>query len=155
VFREEGSDSAKVLARSNKARGSVRFTPAAGKGRARRIVATVEQSGAPRDTLRVARYTAPAWRRPAKPRGLRVRRTGTNLLVSWKRAAGAARYMVFATSADGDRQVFMVPASRRSLRIAGVRRNHRAVVEVTGQRADNVAGSKARVTLKPGRKRAG
>jgi hypothetical protein len=49
----------------------------------------------------------------------------------------------------------MVPASRRSLRIAGVRRNHRAVVEVTGQRADNVAGPKARVTLKPGRKRAG
>jgi hypothetical protein len=74
TFAEEGADSANVIARTVKSRGKVRFTPSAGTGRARKITAIVEQGGAPRDTLTVARYTAPAWRRPAKPRRLRGRR---------------------------------------------------------------------------------
>ena len=44
----------------------------------RTVVAIVEQGGMPRDTLTVARFTAPAWRVPARPRSLRARRTGTS-----------------------------------------------------------------------------
>jgi hypothetical protein len=152
-FAEEGSDSANVIARTTRARGKVRFTPSAGAGRARAIVAIVEQGGSPRDTLTVARYTAPAWRRPAKPRRLRVRRKGTTLIATWTKAAGAARYTVFATSADGDREVFVLPAGRRRLRIPDVQRNHRARVEVAGLRSDNLSGPRARVGVKPVRPR--
>ena len=149
TFAEEGRDSANVILRTARSRGKVRFTPAAGTARARRIVAIVEQGGAPRDTLTVARYTAPAWRRPAKPRRLRVRRKGTTLIATWRRAAGAARYTVFATSADGDREVFMRKGSQRRLLIRDVQRNHRARVEVAGLRSDNLAGPRARVDVKP------
>jgi hypothetical protein len=151
TFAEEGSDSANVITRTSRARGKVRFTPAAGTGRARRIVAIVEQRGAPRDTLTVTRYTAPAWRRPAKPRRLRVKRKGTTLIATWRRAAGAARYTVFATSADGDREVFVLPGGRRRVRIPDVQRNHRARVEVAGLRSDDLPGPRARVNVKPAR----
>jgi hypothetical protein len=148
TFAEEGSDSAKVIARTAKRRGTVRFTPATGNARKRRVVAIVEQGGAPRATIAVARYTAPAWRRPAKPRALRVKRKGTSLIATWKGAAGAVRWMVYATAGDGEREVFVLPARRRKLRIADVRRDERAVVEVAGLRSDDLAGPRARVKAK-------
>jgi hypothetical protein len=153
TFAEEGSDSANVIAGTTRARGKVRFTPSSGAGRARNVVAIVEQDGAPRDTLTVARYTAPAWRRPAKPRRLRVRRKGTTLIVTWRKAAGAERYTVFATAADGDREVFVLPRGRLRLRIPDVQRNHRARVEVAGLRSDNLPGPRSRVDVKPVRPR--
>ena len=153
TFAEEGSDSANVIARTTRARGKVRLTPSPGAGRARNVVAIVEQDGAPRDTLTVARYTAPAWRRPAKPRRLRVRRKGTTLIVTWRKAAGAERYTVFATAADGDREVFVLPRGRLRLRIPDVQRNHHARVEVAGLRSDNLPGPRSRIDVKPVRPR--
>jgi hypothetical protein len=43
-----------VIAKTSASRGRARFTPASGNARARRIVATVEQSGMPRDSVTVA-----------------------------------------------------------------------------------------------------
>jgi hypothetical protein len=153
TFAEEGGDSAAVIKKTSAARGRVRFTPAAGNGRARRIVATVEQSGTPRDSLTVARYKAPSWKRPARPRGLRARRSGSSLVVTWRQAAGAARYMVFVTSADGDREVFLLPARKRRLKVRDVKKDDRASVQVAGLRSDNAAGPAAKVRLRPVRRR--
>ena len=153
TFAEEGRDSANVIARTTRARGKVRFTPSTGSGRARKIVAIVEQGGAPRAMLTVARYAAPPPRRPAKPRQLRVRRKARTLIATWRRVPGAARYMVFATAADGDREVFVLPAGKRSVRIPDVQPGHRARVEVAGLRSDNLAGPRARVDVKPARPR--
>jgi hypothetical protein len=153
TFAEEGGDSAAVIKKTSTARGRVRFTPESGNGRARRIVATVEQSGTPRDALTVARYKAPAWKRPARPRGLRVRRSGSSLVVTWRRAAGVARHMIFVTSADGDREVFVVRAAKRRLKVRDVKKDDRALVQVAGLRSDNVAGPSATVRLRPIRRR--
>ena len=75
TFTEIGRDASAVIAKTSVSRAG-RFTPASGNVRARRIVATVEQSGMPRDSVTVARYAAPAWKKPAKPRKLRARRSG-------------------------------------------------------------------------------
>jgi hypothetical protein len=153
IFAETGRDSARVITKTTAARGSVRFTPADGNGRARKIVAMVQQAGAPRATLTVARYTAPPWRKPARPSRLRVRRKGSNLLVSWRRASGAARYMVFVKAADGERELFVVPARKRRLRVRGVKKTDRALVRVAGLRSDNAAGALATRRVKPVRRR--
>ena len=92
----------------------------------------------------MARYRAPARRRPAKLRRLRVRRKGAAVTVSWRRAARAAQYSVFATSADGDREAFVVPGRKRRLRIPTCSGPHRATIEVAGLRSDGAAGPRAR-----------
>ena len=149
TLTEVGRDSSRVIAKSSARRGRVRFTPAPGASRARRIVALVEQSGIPRASVTVARYRAPAWKRPARPKRLRVRRSGSALVATWARTPGAARYLVYATAADGERETFILPARKRRLRIGGVARDDRAVVRVSGLRADNVAGKAATARVKP------
>jgi hypothetical protein len=149
---EKGRDSTEVIARTSRATGRARFTPAAGKARSRRILAVVEQSGLPRDTLRVARYRAPAPRRPGKPRKLRVRRRGASLVVSWRPAAGAQRHMAFVRAADGEREVFLVRGRKRRIRVRGVERSHRAIVQVTGVRFDGLPGRAATAKVRPVRR---
>jgi hypothetical protein len=153
TFAEKGADSAAVLKTTSAARGRVRFTPAGGNGRKRSIVAMVQQSGAPRETLTVARYTAPAWRKPARPSRVRAKRSGSSLIVTWRAAAGAARYSVFVTSADGDREVFILPARKRRLKVRDIQKDDRATVKVTGLRSDNVPGRAATLKLKPVKRR--
>jgi hypothetical protein len=55
TFTEVGRDASAVIAKTSAPRGRARFTSAAGNARARRIVATIEQSGIPRDSVTVAR----------------------------------------------------------------------------------------------------
>jgi hypothetical protein len=131
----------------------VRFAPADGNGRARRIIATVEQDGIPRNSLTVARYKAPPWRKPAKPRKLRVRRRGSNLVVSWRAAAGASRYSVYVTAADGERELFLVSAKKRRLKVRGVQKDDSAKVQVRGMRSDGLPGKAAKLRVRPAKKR--
>jgi len=153
TFTEVGRDASAVIAKTSASRGRARFTPASGNARARRIVATVEQSGMPRDSVTVARYTAPAWRKPAKPRKLRARRSGSNLIVTWGAAAGAARYAVYVTATDGERELFMTSARKRRLKVRGIARVDRAVVKLQGLRADGVPGKAATLRVKAGARR--
>ena len=72
-------------------KGTLTFTPTAGPGGPRTIIAQVAQRGIPRKTLVVARYVAPAPPRPAKPR-LKARRSGTKLIVTWPKDAESRRF---------------------------------------------------------------
>ena len=153
TFTEIGRDASAVIAKTSVSRGRVRFTPAPGNARARRIVATVEQSGMPRESVTVARYTAPAWKKPAKPGKLRARRSGSNLIVTWRAAAGAARYAVYVTAADGERELFIASARKRRLKVRGIARDDRAVVKLQGLRADGVPGKAATLRVKPAARR--
>jgi hypothetical protein len=80
-------------------RGTLRFTPAPGRGK-RRVEARFELSGLPAEQRTVARFAPPS-ARLGKPGRLRVRRHGTTLRVSWAKVPGAARYEVVATPSDG------------------------------------------------------
>lgn len=154
TFVERGTDASHVIKRTSEARGRVRFRPAAGNARGRQIEAIVEQSGIPRDTLTVARYTAPLWKRPGRPRKLRAVRRGSKLLGGRRRVRGAAEYSVFGTVADGERELFLLPRRRTRLRVPGFGRRDRAVVQVTALRSDGAAGPRATVCLRPAKRKA-
>src|SRR5690606_9238201 len=110
----------KVLGAAKGTSGTLRFSPAAGKGGRRQVVALVEQDGKPRTQRTVASYVAPAALRPGRPRFARVRRRGSRLVVTWGRAANATGYAVRATLADGRRQLYVVGGRTRRLTIPGV-----------------------------------
>ena len=97
-------------------RGTLRFSPAPGRGR-RTIEAQFELDGLPAERKTVARFKPPS-PKLGRVRGLRVRRQGEALLVSWRRVAGAKRYeVVAATSGAGQRVKRLRKASVRLKRI--------------------------------------
>jgi hypothetical protein len=99
-FLERGPSAAGEIGVARGARGTLKFTPAAGRAERRDIVALVEQDGALRDRVVVAHYRAPGVKKPAKVRAPRAKRSGTSLVVTWK---GARTAEVRAVLADGRR----------------------------------------------------
>jgi PKD repeat protein len=123
TFVEEGSDTHRTVGTAKGRRGSLTFVPQDGTGRARTLVAIVTQGGLDRVHLKVARFTAPALRRAARPTGLRARRgTGGSVAVSWKRVAGIARYELVARIDDGRTLGFSTRAAH--VKVPGVGRQH-------------------------------
>ena len=98
-------------------RGSFAFNPKPGK-QIRRIEARIELDGVPAETLPIARYKPPSPVFP-RPAGLKVRRSGTKLIVSWKRVPDAKRYEVALTPSGSDAQKVFT-ARRNSITIKGV-----------------------------------
>lgn len=108
-FVERGPSAGGELGVARGARGTLRFTPAAGRAERREIVALVEQDGALRDRIVVASYRAPGPARPAAVRGLKVRRAGSSLVASWR---GARSAEVRASLPDGRRLVLRPSGTR-------------------------------------------
>jgi hypothetical protein len=148
TFVEEGPQTGRRIATTTKRRGAVRFRPADGKAGRRSIVAIVEQNGTVRDRLVAGRYSAPAPRRPGKPKRVKLRRRGGALTVKWTRASAATSYRVRVQVADGRR--LLVPTAGRSLRIPGVAKRETARVTVTGVRGSH-SGRSASARLRRGR----
>ena len=95
-------------------------------------MAVVEQAGLVRERIVAGRYSAPAPQRPARPKGLALRRRGGALTVRWKRAAGASTHRVQAQLSDGRRLLLEVKG--RSLRIPAFGPRETATVSVRGLR---------------------
>lgn len=152
-FVEEGGGGLKApLGKTVKGRrGGLRFRPASGSGGRRTVYAIVSQSGVPRARLRVASFKAPS-ALPGRVRGARLRRVGKSLLVSWKRAPGAAKVAVSWALADGRRQATVVSKGRR-LKIRRVPGIDSGRIRVAGLLRDNVAGPAVRLKLKAKPKR--
>jgi hypothetical protein len=125
--------------------GTLAFTPTAGPGGPRTIIAQVAQKGIPRETIVVARYTAPAPPRPAKPR-LKARRSGTKLVVTWPKDAESRRFAVSATLSDG--RVLVLAPKVAKVTIGGVAKSTSATVTVRGQDRSGIAGPRATVRVK-------
>ncbi|MEA2311219.1 MAG: hypothetical protein QOE28_1187 [Solirubrobacteraceae bacterium] len=147
-FVEDGPDVKRVLKTTSSAKGRVRFRPAFGSGGPRSVVAIVDQNGMPRDSITVARYTAPRPPKPQRPRRLRASRRGSTLVVSWRPGRGAASQRVVLQRPRNRRDVLVLKARARKIRIADVDRDERVVVEVAGLRQDNVPGPAARAKVK-------
>ncbi len=131
-FSEEGRNAAGAIVTTSKARGSKRFRPADGPAGRRSVVAVVEQAGMARERIVAARYRAPAPQRPAQPKRLTLKRRGSALLLSWRRAAGASAYRVRAELSDGRRLLLTVRG--RSLRVPAFGPRETAKVSVAGVR---------------------
>jgi hypothetical protein len=125
TFVERGGDPAlgnaerivdQTIGRAKAGEGVIRLVPAEGKVRRRRIEAVVERDGTTIRTESVARFVAPAFRRPAAPR-VKVRRVGNGLVVRWGKVAGAASYQAFLHRSDGATRYLSRPARNRELRL--------------------------------------
>jgi hypothetical protein len=97
TFIEHGRQTDRTLLSTSRASGRLVFTPAAGPGGRRQIVALVSEHGLPRTRLVVARFTAPAPPRLRAVTGLR--RRGATLV--WRRQPAAARYSVLLSAPSG------------------------------------------------------
>jgi hypothetical protein len=93
-------------------------------------------------SLTVARYSAPAPRRPGRPRRLRVTRRGAALLVRWRAAPGARAYAVTVRARNAP--AILRVTRRRSVRIRGLARHARGTVLVGGLRTGTRTGPQAR-----------
>lgn len=145
TFAERGARTYRVLGQARGASGSLRFTPGPGRRGRRTIVALVERGGAPAKTLSVARFSAPADAKPARPRRLRVARRGTSLVVSWRPGRGVRTHAVSLVLSNGRRTLKIT--SRRRLVIRAVHPRARGSVLVAGLGPDNAAGPVARRAL--------
>jgi hypothetical protein len=142
AFAEQGKGhlGAQIADVSSRTKGSVAFTPTAGPGGPRTIVAQVAQRGMPRKTLVVARFVAPAPPRPARPR-LHVKRSGTRLVVTWKKDAASRRFTVATQLSDG--RVLMSATKQPRATIPAVARSTSATITVRGEDQRGVLGPRA------------
>ena len=107
-------------------RGSLRFTPAPGRGR-RTIEAQFELAGMPAERLTVARFSPPS-PRLARPTRVRAKRRGKTLVVSWSRVRGAARYEVVTNLRSGTQR--LAKTGRTRVAVRGIRRSDGGRVRV-------------------------
>jgi hypothetical protein len=145
MFLELGGRTYRRLGAARGASGRIRFAPAPGRAGRREIVAQIQRGGLVVKNLVVARYTAPGTARPARPRGLRVRRTRAGLLVRWRPARGAFRYAVLVRQSTGT-EAFRVTRRSRAL-FADINPLARGRVLVRGLRPDSAGGPAARASI--------
>ena len=77
---------------------------------------------------------------------MRLKRKGTSLIVTWRRAPRAVGYAVRATLKDGRRLV--IPTTKTKLKIANVPGIDAGMIAVYGLKADNTHGPAAKAKLK-------
>jgi hypothetical protein len=151
TFAEQGRRTYRVLGTVRAPKGTIRFKPGFGAAERRSILSTVNEGGVGKPAVVVAHYAAPAPRRPALPRHLRVTRKGTTLRVSWSRASGATTYSVLVTTNGGGRTLRVTRAHK--LQIAGIPSYLRGSVAVSGVRVDGVRGREARKPFRATRRK--
>lgn len=111
-FAERGAFGTRIIGSARAARGTLRFTPATGKGGKREVIALVQHEGVTITRKVLGSFTAPSPSRPARPSRVRVRRAGSSATVTWNAARGAARYVVTVQGSHGLRRQFVVRARR-------------------------------------------
>lgn len=145
TFVERWSGGQRALGSARAKAGTLRFAPAPGPAGRREVVALVARDGVPRLERTVATYTAPPPARPAKVRGLRISHGARAATVRWRGVGGARTYAVRVETPDGRRQLRVLNAKARSLKVAAVGRRERIAVTVSARDAAGRSGPAARV----------
>lgn len=148
-FEERGADgTAGVIGTAHGRKGKLRFSPASGAKGKRTIIARVESFGKPRTQLRVASYIAPPPPKPAKPKGLKIKRKGKKLTVTWKPIRAISRYRLMIKLTDGRTLLFLPKAKQKTMTLKGVRKKVKATASLRGERADGTTGPVATYRLR-------
>jgi hypothetical protein len=114
--------------------GALRFVPLGGPMGFRAIVAQVTLNGNPNANLKVARFRVARLATLRRVQGLRVKRRGLALRISWRGVAGAERYAIDVHGTDGRVRSVTVSSARRTLLVRGVARSVSGRVTVTALR---------------------
>jgi hypothetical protein len=145
VFRELGGVGDRLLLRTVRARGTLRFRVSPGLGAKRLLDATVIARGIPVRTQRVASFRAPVIGLPARPARLRAHRRRTMLEASW-RDRGASRYQVLVALPGHIRRLYITRAPRLTLR--GVARRGAVTLTVSPVNLLGQRGRSASIRLR-------
>jgi hypothetical protein len=145
TFAERGKRTFRILGTTHSARGTIRFSPAAGAAGQRQILALLERNGVPARAIVVARYSVSAAPRLGRPAHLRVTHRGSTLLAAWRSIPGALRYRVRLDLTSGQRTLRVVRAS--SARFAGIPATVGGTVSVVAIRPDGAAGAEAHASI--------
>jgi hypothetical protein len=132
TFAEQGGRVYKTIGTARGARGTLRFSPAAGAAGRRAIYAIVTESGTPRERVKVASYTAPGPARPGRVKGLRVDARGGSFRITFGTATNAAHYLLRLTGSDGRRQVVLVSHGAHRVTVPALGYEDRLAVSVSG-----------------------
>lgn len=127
-FTESGRFGTRIIATTTRSRGTLRFRPAAGAGGRRRITALVQQRGITFAQKTVGRYVAPPPPRPGAVRGLRGRKRGSSVTVTFQPARGAARTQISIRSSTGKRLARLVRGRTRKVRFSALRWDKRFTI---------------------------
>ena len=151
TFLESGPSTGGVIGVAKGREGTLRFSPADGAAERRKIVALVEQDGQVRDRIEIASYRAPHARRPARPAGLRLRRSHSALTATWRVVKGAPQYQAAVRLSSGRRA--LITTKRRRVVIRGLARGTTGTVEVRGLSAAGMTGRAAVAKVRRSRAR--
>ena len=149
TFVETGRFGTQVLGTVARSRGTLRFRPGAGPGGRRTIVARVlDERGTVKDEVRVGRYVAPPPPRPGAVRGLRGRKRGSSVTVTFRPARGAARTQVSIQTPTGKRLAKLVSGRARKVRFDALRWDKRFTITARSFARDGRSGPVRRARLR-------
>ncbi|MET0601546.1 MAG: LamG domain-containing protein [Baekduia sp.] len=130
-------------------KGSIRFTPQAGPGGKRTVVAQTVLAGQPAPDQDVATFTVGDRVSPGALRGLKVKRSGSRLVLSWLAAKNAKHYGITVQAANGQTRTVTVRAPKRTTTIKGISPQFGGSVIVSAEGGlPGVFGKRARGSFK-------
>jgi hypothetical protein len=130
-------------------KGAIRFAPQAGLRGKRTIVAQTTLDGKPVPDQKVATFTVGDRVSPGSLRGLKIRRIGSRLTVSWSAATNAKHYGITVQAANGQTRTITVRAPKRTTIIKGLSPQFGGTVTVSAEGGlPGVFGKRARASFK-------
>ena len=145
IEEQQGSGSPRPLVVTDSPSGAVAYTPDPGTPAVRTIVAVVAQQGTPRATIVLARVRASTGVPPAKVTGLRARRAGTRITLSWVPVCAASYYYVAAGSG---KTLTEAATSKTTIVIAVAKKARRIPISVTAVGPTDTGGRAASITVR-------
>jgi hypothetical protein len=130
AFAEDGAFGTHTIGTVKGSKGTLRFTPTAGRGGRRTVYAIVSHDGLVTSRKAVGRFVAPSPPRPGTPRGVRVRQRGSTATITWAAASNAQRYVVRVRGSHGLRRTFYTRA--RQVRLTRLAPGDKITATVTG-----------------------
>jgi hypothetical protein len=128
-------------------KGHFKYTVGDATGTKRVVEAAFFQNGQPRKRFIVARYNAKS---PpvGKAKHLKVKRHGSNAVITWGKAALGAKYLVRVNYGSGDKVVFTPKPGVRRVTAPNVRKGEGLRILVYASSAAGRRGAPAKTTLK-------
>jgi hypothetical protein len=148
TFAEQNAGLFHSIGTAKGKKGTLSFTPATGKNRSRKIVATIVADDVPHGNKVVASFKAPKPPSPGKPKSVKVTNTKHTFKIKWTAPSNADRVLVEITATDGRRLQKILPRKTHSLSVPVIGFNDQIKVAVRGLAASGGRGAPARATSK-------
>ncbi len=140
-FAEQTATLYHFLGHAKGSAGHLTFTPAAGKGGKRSIVAVIDNGGLPNGRPVVASYVAPGPQKPGKATHLRITASPKAFTVSFGAPRNATRTLVKVTATDGRRLQLVLAAKTHRVSVPVIGFSDGIKVTVTGLSATGRRGA--------------